>query len=55
MVRNRALASEGAAPLQATGRPAKGNRAHFMLLWPSIEVFDEKRGTKNGCLSIDGA
>jgi hypothetical protein len=42
---NQAEAPPGAVLLQVSGRPAKGNAAQSMLLWPGIQVF--------GCVAVE--
>jgi hypothetical protein len=51
---NQAEAPRDAACLVVSGRPARGNGAQTMLLWPGIQLYGcvvmEKRGIRNGCL-----
>jgi hypothetical protein len=61
--RNSAEAPPHAVLLEVSGKPARGNGAQTVLLWPGIQLFGcvavEKKGIKNGCLytveSIDAA
>jgi hypothetical protein len=59
---NQAEALPGAVLLEVSGRPAKGNAAQTMLIWPGIQLFGcvaVERKVRNGCLytveSIDVA
>ena len=51
---NQAEAPRDAACLVVSGKPARGNGAQTMLLWPGIQLYGcvlmEKRGIRNGCL-----
>ena len=51
--RNRAEAPPHAVLLEVSGRPARGNGAQSMLLWPGLELFGcgaGCKGVRNGCL-----
>jgi hypothetical protein len=54
MMRNRAEAPPDAVFVELSGRPARGNGAQSMLLWPGIQLYGctvaERRGVMNGCL-----
>jgi hypothetical protein len=51
---NQAWAPLDAVCLEVSGKPARGNGAQTMLLWPGIQLFGcvavEKRGIRNGCM-----
>ena len=51
---NQAEAPRDAVCLEVSGRPARGNGAQTMLLWPGIQLYGcvlmETRGIRNGCL-----